>query len=258
MFVLGEKEVAYLNKVFASFGYKDADIKKVEEENLLLSSFAVNTAGESIVPYETESLFNVDICPHFCILSKKDNVLRLDFCMSLELVSDYVISLYMDDSYDDLGVYFIKGETGIPETVEFAALIHYKEESISVENFGVVKSGEISDRAIEGAKSNLPLKQYFKEPVEVSNLRVEEFYLNNILDLRLNKDGFDTDADAYRFATSIEELAAFMDALKGDKVVFYALIGNSKMNIETAADAAEEFEDSRNYWRGIYEEGLEA
>ena len=253
MFVLGEKEVVYLKKIFASFGYKDADIKKVEEGYLALSSFAVNTVGDSIKPFETESLLHVGDYPHFCILSKKGDVLRLDFCMNLLNVADYVVGLYMDDSYEGLGVYFIKDEEKVPETVEFGAILHQMGESIFVENFGTVNSGEIFDRAVANVESNLPFKQCFKDYVEGGHIWLDEFHLNNIMDLRLCDDGFDTSADSFRFATSIEELAAFMDALKGDKVTFRAIINTHEVKLKTAADAVEEFEHSQNYWRSIYE-----
>lgn len=256
-----KREITYLKKVFASFGCKDANIQEVDAPDDLLCSFAVNTEGTPIETPDYESFFSVGDYPRFCVLSKKGAVLQLDFCMELTFVIDYVVGLYLKDDFDELGVYFISDEDEVPYCVEFGAIIHHivgnEACAVIVENFGTVSSGEISGRAVFNADSNLPFKKYFNKDFEDVLVRIDEFHLNNIMDLRLVNGDFETYADAYRFATTIDQLNDFMVKLSGDGSSFKVVINTHLVSVDEAEDAEEEFEHSKNYWRGIYEVGLE-
>ena len=250
---MDKREVQYLKKVFATFGYRDANIVKVREPNELIHSFAVCARGEFIDSPDCESFFSVGNYPHFCILSKKGDVFRLDFCMELTFVFDYVVGLYLEDDFDDLGVYFIDDENEVPYCVEFGAII----DGVFVENFGTINSGEIFDRTITREKSNLPFREILGANHLKRSVFIDEPHLNNIMDLRLVNGDFETYADAHRFATSIDQLNDFMFALRDTNYTFKVIINTHIVSIDEAEDAEEEFEHSKNYWRGIYEVGLE-
>lgn len=250
---MDKKEIAYLKKVFASFGCKDADIVQVETGEDLLHSFAVNVDGVSIDSSDCESFLSVGDYPYFAIAHKKGDCMQIDFCMDLLNNIDYVVNLYLQDDFDDLGVYFIDDENEAPYCVEFGAII----DGLFVENFGTINSGEIFDRAITCEKSNLPFEEIWGANRLKGFVSIDETHLNNIMDLRMANGDFETYADAHRFATSIDQLNDFMFALRDTDYTFKVLINTHIMSIDKAKDAEEEFEHSKNYWRGIYEVGLE-
>lgn len=257
---MDKREVDYLKKVFAAFGCKDADIQEVDAPDDLLCSFAVNTEGTPIETPDYESFFSVGDYPRFCVLSKKGAVLQLDFCMELTFVIDYVVGLYLKDDFDELGVYFISDEDEVPYCVEFGAIIHHivgnEVCAVIVENFGTVSSGEISGRAVFNADSNLPFKKYVNKDLEDGLVRIDEFHLNNVIDLRLVNAEHETYADAYRFATTIDQLDVSMVILGNRGYSFKVIVNTRELCVEDAQDVEEEFEHSKNYWRNIYEEGL--
>ena len=250
---MDKREITYLKKVFASFGCKDASVVQVETGEDLLSSFAVNTTGISIESPACESFLSVGDYPYFAIAHKKGDCMQIDFCMDLLNNIDYVVNLYLQDDFDDLGVYFIDDENEVPYCVEFGAII----DGVFVENFGTINSGKIFGRAVSNAKSNRPFKEYFKAEDGEFSVFIDEPHLNNIMDLRLVNGDFETYADAYRFATTIDQLNDFMVKLSGDGSSFKVVINTHLVSVDEAEDAEEEFEHSINYWRGIYEVGLE-
>lgn len=259
--MFGAKEIQYLKKAFAEFGCASGDIQEVKVHDLL-TSFAVNshTSGESIeVPTYECNCFNVGEHPHFCIVSKKGETVQLDFCMELSFVLDYVAELYFKEDFDLLGVYFQHTNYQSSYPVEFGAIVHLitddEDEFVAVENFGAVKGGKTINRAVVGEKSDLPLREYFSAKSEEATIRVELFHLNNVIDLRLEKAGYATYADAYRFATSVAKLEDYMEVLKAEDVTFKPVIYASEV-VGSTRVIAREFEQGKSRWKKIYEEGL--
>ena len=255
---MDKKEITYLKKVFASFGCKDADIVQVETGEDLLSSFAVNVDGISIESSDCVSLLSVGDYPHFAIVQKKGDYMQIDFCMDLEHVIDYVVKLYLTDDFDELGVYLISDEDETPYCVEFGAGICCGDDAITVENFGTVKSKKICDRAVLFNKSNLPFRDYFEADIDNEDIEVDGFFLSNVMDLRMVNEEHETYADNCRFATTIDQLNGFMNWLREDDYSFNVIVHTNLLCVESASEVEGEFEFNKNYWRSVYEEGLEA
>ena len=255
---MDNKEIVYLKKVFATFGCEDAAIVKVTDVHDCIHSFAVNARGIPIEHPDCESFLSVGYYPYFCILSKKGHTLRLDFCMDLEHVIDYVVKLYLTDDFDELGVYLISDEDETPYCVEFGAGICCGDDAITVENFGTVKSKKICDRAVLFNKSNLPFRDYFEADIDNEDIEVDGFFLSNVMDLRMVNEEHETYADNCRFATTIDQLNGFMNWLREDDYSFNVIVHTNLLCVESASEVEGEFEFNKNYWRSVYEEGLEA
>ncbi len=246
-------ENQFLKELFAYFGCKNADIKEVKiDDELPLMSFAVGDTieGQSIDSPEWTPFFGADT-PHFCIVSKGTGYARIDLCIDLSLVKEYLVGLYLKKEFlNTLGVYFNNGAVVNLQPVEFGAVLHFASCDLFVENMGSIEYGEITNRAVLNNTSNMPF------PTDL--VEVGEVFLNNIIDLRMVSDDHETYSDNFRFALSIDELEDYVAILgneaKKDNYAFKVIVGKKEGLDLDAAEA--EFEHSKSYWKTVYEEGL--
>ena len=246
-------EKQFLKELFESFGCKNADIKEIKtDDELPLMSFVVGDTyeGQSIDSPEWYPLFGADT-PHFCILSKGIGYVRIDLCMEVSFVKEYLVGLYLKKEFlNTLGVYFNNGAVVNPQPVDFGVVLHFASCDLVVENMGSIEYCEITNRAVLNNNSNMPF------PADL--VEVGDIFLSNIIDLRMVSDDHETYADNFRFALSVDELEDFVailgNAAKKGNYSFKFIVGKKECFDLDAVEA--EFEHSKSHWKTVYEEGL--
>lgn len=246
-------ENQFLKELFKYIGCRDADIKEVEvDDELPLMSFVVGDTfdGISIDSENWTPFFGTDT-PYFCIVSKGIGYVRVDLCMDLSLVKEYLVELYLRKEFmNTLEVLFIHPGIDNPQPVDFGAILHFASCDLVVENMGSIEFAEITNRAILNNNSNMP---FTKDLVAVGDV-----FLNNIIEIRLVSDEHETYADNFRFALSVEELEDYVAVLENEATkgnYAFKFIVNKKEVFDLEAVAAE-FEHSQSYWKEVYKEGL--
>lgn len=247
-------ENQFLKELFEYFGCKDAEIKEVriEDDELPLMSFVVGDTieGQSIDSPEWTPFFGADT-PHFCIVSKGIGYVRIDLCMELSFVKEYLVGLYLKKEFlNTLAVYFNNGAVVNPQPVDFGAVLHFASCDLVVENMGSIEYGEITNRVVLNNTSNMPFPE---DLVEVGDV-----FFNNVIDIQMVSDGHETYADNFRFALSVDELEDYVAILKDEaekgNYAFKFIVNKKEV---FALDAvATEFEHSQSYWKEVYKEGL--
>ena len=248
-------ENQFLKELFEYFGWKNADIKEVEvDDELPLMSFAVGDTyeGQSIDSPEWYPAFGADT-PRFCIVSKGFGYIRIDLCIELSLVKEYLVGLYLkrEPLGETLAVYFNNGAVVNPHPVDFGAILHFTSGDLVVENMGYIEYGDITNRAVLNNTSNMPL------PTDL--VAVTDIFLNNVIDIRMVSDEHETYADNFRFALSLEDIEDYIKVLEDEaeegNYAFKFIVGK-KEGLDLEAVEAE-FEHSQSHWKTVYEEGLE-
>lgn len=285
-------DMLMLTKLVKQLGYEDkkfyVDFSEWDAENkrfrLLSESNSTSVALDDIVgkpaPYE--------IVKHLFVLVeeyKYGEVVITAFDDFAQNVADIVVLRYLnEDEYSNLKFYFIEDffvntlDDLVLTPVEFSCILENEEVSLNVENFGEIIDGVVVNRAVDGQGSNKAFKDYLftvydeeeKHLVAVDGSFAEysvfEVSLSNIVEL-VNADG--TALDSARYFTTFESLnlqATFLNAtdkvdlgiIVYDEIIKGDFNGFSFFWNRRADETAEDYyEFCQEYWRRIYEEGLE-